>query len=289
LFQFGVLALARLLGRPSYYLNAMVSDCPVTGRSESTSGIAREALKMCAVVTTRDPISYAVLGEIAPGIDRHLVPDALFSWAPRFVNPADLLPRRADAAISFPEDPALFGRFDFERPYLAVSGGSLASWDQTRAVDTYLALVASLQRLDLPIVLVQTCRGDRFLEQVGAATNTPVLPVRTPILQGGAVLAGARAFISARYHPSILASLGGTPLVLMQGNSFKNEGLRQWIGHGEETVYPAHPDEKQISAIVQATGSAIDAGDDLRRSIRARACDLGQRTSALQDLLGAAA
>jgi hypothetical protein len=285
LFQFGMLALARRLGRPSSYVNAMVSDPPVGGRAAGTADIARRALEACEQVVVRDPISFDVLGEIAPGLPRHVLPDALFSWAPRLADPDELIPRQADAIVPFPEDPANFGRYDFDTPYIAVSGGSLAAWDQPAAVTTYLRLVRALQRLGLPVLLVQTCTGDRFLSEVGAQTDLPVLPVRTAILQGAAVLAKARAFVSGRYHPSVLARLGGTPVVMMQGNSFKNEGLLRWVGPPGAEVFPAHPSDAEIDTMVERAAQAIAMSDDERREGIRRSLELGDLARTLPELL----
>ena len=48
------------------------------------------------------------------------------------------------------------------------------------------------------------------------------LRVEVPILLGATVLANSKLFVSGRYHPSIMASLGGTPCIFLGSNSHKN-------------------------------------------------------------------
>ena len=84
---------------------------------------------------------------------------------------------------------------------------------------TYTNLVNKLKELNKEIYLVEVCEGDHFLRDVAKLTNTKLIPMDTPIIAAGKILANARIFISGRYHPAILASLGGTPCVFMSSNS----------------------------------------------------------------------
>ena len=208
LFQFGMLDSPREMGRPASYVNAMVSDPPATARSATTAAIARQALEGCDRVIVRDELSLEVLGAVAPGADGSVAPDALFSWAPRFTEPKNLLPSEPDALVSFPRTTRRLAAIDSTGPTSpsraahgrARPGASRKDLRQARhpapRPRTADAPGADLQRRPVPH------RGRSRDRSRG-------LPVRTPILQGGAILAGARVFISGRYHPSILATLGG--------------------------------------------------------------------------------
>lgn len=110
-------------------------------------------------------------------------------------------------------------------------GSSAAAWNPKRAKPHYEALTQALKKLGQPLVLVQTCEGDAFLEDVAKEAGVPFIPVNIPVMAGAAVLARAEVFVSGRWHPSIMATLGGTPCVFLGSNSHKTRSLQEQIGY----------------------------------------------------------
>jgi polysaccharide pyruvyl transferase WcaK-like protein len=77
------------------------------------------------------------------------------------------------------------------------------------------------------------------------------------------LLAGAALVLGGRYHTSISALSEGTPVILLPGNTFKNEGLGPMLGLELPVI-----SSDDVSGIVTEAGRLLDGGEELRRHIR---------------------
>jgi polysaccharide pyruvyl transferase WcaK-like protein len=84
----------------------------------------------------------------------------------------------------------------------------------------------------------------------------------------GAVLAHARLFISGRYHPSILASLGGTPCIFLGSHAHKMGSLSMVLEYERHREFDAFPDDAEIAEIISTAQKYLDGGETLRARIR---------------------
>ena len=57
LFLLAMIELGLRLKKPVFLVNSMISDCPLTGRNETTLAAARRLFAQCRAVTLRDPES----------------------------------------------------------------------------------------------------------------------------------------------------------------------------------------------------------------------------------------
>lgn len=247
-----LLKLAQEYGKETYLLNAMFSDCPKTGRNETMLKECRSILENCTKVTARDPLSYSYYKEHL-GSNVEYVPDALFTWT-KYQKYLPLATTHPKVFATFPEYGGKMWDYDFSRPYICLSGSSLAAWRQEEAQKAYTRLAFALKgwalKNDMQLYIMPTCSGDAFLEKVALATQCPLVPVTTNILGGMSILANARVFVSGRWHPSILASLGGTPCVFLGSNSHKTHAIQEMLGNERVKEYSAIPTAEDISMIV---------------------------------------
>lgn len=262
-----IMALAIRLGKKVFYANGMVSKPPVGDLSLETVEASRKVLEKC-VVALRDPHSVAVAHELMPSVSTRWFADALFTWK-------DALPFACDDYSYTDLRTALEGSGitppqALRRPYLVLSGSSLAAKSPDRAIDRYSALATALKTLGLEILLIPTCAGDRFLVDVARRTGLDILPVETPILAGATILAQARLMVSGRWHPSILASLGGVPALMLGSNSHKTETLLSMMQR-PFSEFSALPDDEQIEQIVALARADLAAGGDLRKHVSTQA------------------
>jgi polysaccharide pyruvyl transferase WcaK-like protein len=258
---------AQQLGKKVYLVNAMFSDCPTTGANLHTRKITNDLLKKCDLVCTRDMESLRYIKKNFEGVRAQFVPDALFTWLryaqeqPHLTNGRYCLPFRDEPDVNFEV-------FDFSKPYICVSGSSLAAWNQEEAYIAYLGLIKALKSaLDLAVYIVIPCAGDNFLKRVAEETDTPYVPQEVPILAAMSILSRASLYISGRFHPAILASLGGTPCVFMGSNSHKTESLQEMLGYEHIVEFGASPSQQDVSDIVKLSLEKIGQGDELRRKI----------------------
>jgi polysaccharide pyruvyl transferase WcaK-like protein len=270
LFQLMIIELAvSHFQKPVFFVNAMVSDCPVHGRNEETAKVAIGSLLKCQAVALRDFRSVELVKGINSRVNCTFVPDALFSWFGYLQNSQAQLPSNGDFFVPFPERDELFGRFSFHQPYICVGGSSLAAWNPSRAIPAYSVLVNRLKQLGIRTYLVQACGGDRFLHEVSVLTDEPMIPVSVPILTGGAILANARLLVSGRYHPSIMASLGGTPCIFLGSNSHKTRSLQEVLNYDSVREFPAIPSGEDCDQILTMARDALGSGERLRQHIQA--------------------
>lgn len=288
LFQLMIIELAvSYFQKPVFYFNAMISDCPVHGRNQEAAKVVADTLLKCEAVALRDFHSIRICREINDKVNCSFVPDALFSWFGYMQGSQSQLPTDGDFLIPFPERDQFFGRFDFHKPYICVGGSSLAAWKPDYAIGPYCKLVERLKTLGASMYLVETCTGDHFLREVSARTGVPIVPVNVPILMGGAILANSRLFVSGRYHPSILASLGGTPCIFLGSNSHKTRSLQEVLGYDEVKEFSAVPKQEEVDQILIKAKDLLEAGEKLRRRISAVSEQRSKETMQLLSLLQA--
>ena len=273
-----LLAMAELgfrLKKRVFFVNAMLSDCPVTGRNHHTVAAARRVLSQCDTVTLRDFESLEYAKETMPEIEPSFVPDSLFAWF-SFYQHGCAPPPNGDFVIPFPEEHRYLRKLDFSRPYICVGGGGLAAASPQDAVRSYTRLVQRIRGLGLPVYLTKNCGRDAFLDEVAERTGVGVVPATTSILMAGAILANARVFISGRYHPSILASLGGTPCIFLATTAHKMGSLPRLLGYPDTSAFSACPSDAEIDDIVARAQWSVASAEPLRHRIRSAAatrCD----------------
>lgn len=273
-----MLHLGQQMGKRTYVLNAMFSDCPKSGRNGETFGITMEMLRKCDAVSVRDPQSLEVLREGGIEANARFHPDALFTWSDHLPEWKRSIVGELSRLQPFGEEShELLPGLDFDRPYICLSGSSSAAWRQEEARVAYTRLARSLLGLGHQLLITPTCDGDSFLALVAQELGLPLLPLRTPIRLCAGVVGKAEAFVSGRFHPAILASDGGTPCVFMGSNSHKTLSLQRMLDYEDPFEFQAIPDDREIREITDRTAAAIAAnlrpriaGTVARRAAEAR-------------------
>lgn len=273
------------LGKKVYFVNAMFSDCTVSGKNKKTLKTSEEVLSKCTLVSVRDPYSQEYVKENIPKVNATFVPDALFTWG-KYID-REVLKHNINFALPLKKefDPQL-QNIDFARDYILISGNSLAIKNKEKAIDCYCRLTDYIKaKTNMQLILLEVCAGDRFLEKVGKTTGTPCIPVEIPVLYGLNILANARVYVSGRFHPSIMASLGGTPCVFQGSNSHKTESLGAMLGYESKGSYSAFPDASEIPLIYNDIEEKINLGNELRDKISDNCRKLAQNAEKIKDLL----
>jgi polysaccharide pyruvyl transferase WcaK-like protein len=268
LFLLAMIELGLRLKKPVFLVNSMISDCPTTGRNNRTLSVARSLLAQCRAVSLRDPESLEYVKSEIPEAKSCLIPDSLFAWFPVYENSGSRPPLNGDFLMPYPEKEEYWGKLDFSQPYICIGGGALAGSQPDRSVECYSRLVDEMSQLGYRVYLTENDSPDSFLRRVARDKNLGIVPVDAPILMCGAVLANARLFISGRYHPSILASLGGTPCIFLATHAHKMGSLSRLLEYGLDHQFSAFPDESEIARIISTAMNYLEQGDGLRAKIR---------------------
>jgi ADP-heptose:LPS heptosyltransferase len=176
-----------------------------------------------------------------PGTNSSLIPDSLFAWYPLYASENSRPPQNGDFLLPHPEKDEYWGKLDFSQPYICIGGGALAGSQPDRSVECYLRLVDAIRQLGYRVYLTENDSPDSFLQRVAREKNVGIVPVDAPIMLCGAVLAHARLFISGRYHPSIFASLGGTPCIFLASHAHKMGSLPRLLQYDLTREFDAFP------------------------------------------------
>jgi polysaccharide pyruvyl transferase WcaK-like protein len=255
------------LKKPVFLVNAMISDCPLTGRNETTLAAAKRLLAQCRAVALRDPESLEYVQKEIPEAKSCLIPDSLFAWFSLYANGSSYPPLNGDFLLPHPEKDEYWGKLDFSQPYICIGGGALVGSQPDRAVRCYARLVDEVSQLGYRVYLTENDLPDSFLQRVAREKDLGIVPVDAPILMCGSVLAHARLFISGRYHPSIFASLGGTPCIFLASHAHKMGSLSRVLEYDVHRQFNAFPDDSEIAEIVSTARQYLEQGESLRARI----------------------
>lgn len=278
---------AQKLGKKVYFLNGMLSDDPYSLPNQKTIQLVNDIFQKSTVIGVREFYSYKYAEKNFPNINLKYFPDALFSWYDIVNDGFDIPDGKYILGMSNATNDS-FNNFDFTKPYVCISGSSsagLATKDETKLVNTYIKLVEKVKhKMKLNTYLVEVCEGDEFLRKVSEKTNTPLIPKDTPIVAAAKILSKAEVYISGRYHPSIMASLGGTPCVFMSSNSHKTKSIQEILEYPEVSEFSVLPSNKEIDEIVDL---AINRASDkmFRKKIKKRCRILSKQTIKQKEVL----
>lgn len=268
LFLLAMIELGIRLKKPVFLVNSMISDCPLTGRNGATLAAAKKLLAQCRAVSLRDPESLEYVQREMPETNASFIPDSLFAWFPLYVDGSSHPPLNGDFLLPHPEKDEYWGKLDFSEPYICIGGGALVASQPEKSVRCYGRLVDEIKQLGYRVYLVENDLPDSFLQRVASEKGLGIVPADVPILSGGAVLAHARLFISGRYHPSIFASLGGTPCIFLCSHAHKMGSLSRVLQYDVNRQFSAFPSDSDIAEILSTARSYLDEGETLRARIR---------------------
>jgi polysaccharide pyruvyl transferase WcaK-like protein len=268
LFLLAMIELGIRLKKPVFLVNSMISDCPLTGRNDTTLAAARRLLAQCRAVSLRDHESLGYVQREMPETNASFIPDSLFSWFSHYANGSSYPPLNGDFLLPHPEKDEYWGKLDFSQPYICIGGGALAASHPDRSVQCYARLVEAIRQLGYCVYLTENDLPDSFLQRVAREKNVGIIPANAPIHLCGAVLAHARLFISGRYHPSIFASLGGTPCIFLGSHAHKMGSLSGVLEYEVHRQFSGFPSDADVAEIVSMARKYLDQGETLRAKIR---------------------
>lgn len=222
---------AKKLGKPVFLVNCLLSYAGDTTDADrlAIDEVGR-TLAQCDAVCYRDPASLALHQELYPDVPASWLPDALFAWAAHVQD----APRRSSGFS--PESEGLplpvLRLLTSGQPYVVLSGTSRFGIETEVLRETVGALQKHLAEQGVSVVFAGTDKPDRRLAEALTDLGIHHVAPHVPLAAAVRLLHDATAMISGRYHPSILASLGGTPFLLMESNSHKTRSLLDVVDNG---------------------------------------------------------
>lgn len=279
---------AQKLGKKVYFTNAMLSDSPTSAHNDNALQCAYNVLKKCELVTVREKYSYEYAKKYMPELNPVIIPDALFTWYNRINDGFKVENGRYFMDHRLESDEA-YENLDFTKPYICISGSSVsgAYSDKKPIIDRFIYLVKETKKKfpGFSVYIVETCEGDAFILDVAKETNTPVVGMCTPLLASAKILANASLYITGRYHPCIMSSLGGTPCVMMSSNSHKTISIQEVLEYDDPHEYPFLFSKEECADMLGRGKAYIEAGQHMRDKIQSRAKQLSDEAAKLMDYI----
>jgi len=275
------------LNKKVYFMNAMFSDMPGSQRNQNTLNMVNDLLSRCEVVVARESTSFDYIKKNLPSVKAFLKPDALFTWYNLINDGHRVTNGKYYLAHSSEFDQSYYNQ-DFTKPYILVAGSSsrLLGGNQKNAIIAYSKFINKLKAIYKGYVyLIQPCEGDDFLKEVEKITSTPLIALETPLLAAAKMLANAQVFVSGRYHPAIMASMGGTPCVFMSSNSHKTLSLQELLLYPNIKEYNVIPNDEDIDQMIGIVMQYVDNQYEIRDKIKNRAYELYNEARTMLDLI----
>lgn len=266
-----LLEIAKKFKKKIAILNTMISDPSNGKRDKEMVEYLINTAEKCDLIVLRDYESVNVLNELVKDVNTAMIPDLLFYRFNDFSCEAIMnnLPNNGNYLLPANEsDDKYFDKLNFDCDYICITGGAQITKRSRNAVESYCYLVNILKDIDIPIYLIPTCSGDKFLYQVSDKAGVPIIPSNIPAFAGGLILANAKLFISARYHPSILASFGGTPTIFIEADSHKMSSLQPLLGYPDIRLFSAPPSEAECEEIYKLAKTYLSDYEIMSRSIK---------------------
>lgn len=274
------------LDKKVYFTNAMFSDGTSSSQNKKVIKMVNNILEKCEFVSVREKESYTYAMKNMIGINPVIIPDALFTWY-KYVN-SDF--KITDGKYFLDYRVAwnrAYKELSFSLPYICITGSSISGVVDKKIVNInrFVKLIQKLQKKcpNFNIFIVEACDGDEYMIDVAKKADVLVIGLNTPILASAKILANAAVYITGRYHPAIMASLGGTPCVFMGSNSHKTHSLQHLLEYDEIKEYPFDFTEDICDQIIKDAVDKIGKGIDLREKIKNRAYQLSLEAEGLAD------
>ncbi|AEN06203.1 polysaccharide pyruvyl transferase family protein [Halolamina sp.] len=227
-------------------------------------------------VVFREPRSAAACAPFLPGdADDYLGADAAFLYRP--IDDADAWTRVVGREGYHSVWPDSAAGFDPTEPYVCVGGSSIYNRPdrpQYDPVPAFESLVRRIEREVAPVVLTASCGTDaRIMRPVAERSDRPLIGPRTPVTQAIDVLGNAAAYVGGRWHPSVYAATGGTPVVTLTANTYKTAGIVEHLELDAPT-FDALSLHEEVNSIVDLVSEYVDRGDELRGRLDSRVEEL---------------
>lgn len=266
-----IMAIANRLGKKTILLNSILSIPTYQETDNEVIDAVHYSLRNCATILYRDAISLDLHNSLFPDIPASWVPDALFNWS-LSVPSIDSLQNGLFSPYSERLDPLLQNFLGSGNPYVLISGASgLREAVSQQMIDLSIDLIDQLRINGFEPILVSTDAHDEWLAIPAKRTGSFFVEANIPLCSGMLLFSNASAFISGRYHPSIIAANLGVPSVYMESNSHKTQSLQTTMNISNPKVFSFFSSDTEMPSMIDASIKAAKSSDEVRKMTKNQA------------------
>lgn len=172
------------------------------------------------------------------------------------------------------------GAFDPQIPYVCIGGGSVYFRGLRTDFDPvpgFVRLSRALRESVGQVLLTASSAKDlSILEPVAEELDLPLAGPTLPIQQAVNLMGNARLYIGARWHPSIFAHRGGTPVIALSRHTPKMDAFLRQADMPPSDLDP-FAIENQFDDIIAGVKANLHAGEGHREQLRRGAAQLAEK------------
>lgn len=230
----------------------------------SLRALADEVYPMFDDVVFRDTVSVEHCRPIREG---RYCPDTAFLFEPLRRSEWEKVTGRPGYFDVWPD----VACFDPARPYLCMGGSSLfyCEGEPLKIVNGYAELIRQVKTVyaGQVVLTVSDIVDQAVMRPLARMFNLPLIALQTPVQQAVDIVGNADAYIGGRWHPSIFALRGGTPVIPLSSKTFKMRALVKMAGIDFDVPDALNLAEAE-DRILHQLSLYIDQGDALRHKLR---------------------
>ncbi len=267
----------------AYLAREFDTDCALVNHTADVHDpvvreIVAEVYPRLTDVVFREPFSADACAPFLPeDADRYRGADAAFTYDP--VADREAWERVVSREGYFDAYPDSARDFDPSEPYVCVGGSSIYNRPDRPEYGpepAFAELCRRIEREVAPVVLAASCDSDaEIFRPVADDLDVPLIGPATPVRQAIDVLGEAAGYVGGRWHPSIYALTGGTPVVTLTANTYKTAALVEQVGLDGPT-FDALSLEGATDRIVTLLSEYVDR-EGLEERLQGRADELAAR------------
>lgn len=161
-------------------------------------------------------------------------------------------------------------QFDPAKPYLCIGGSSIYPYikEKIDPVEGFTHLINYIISIysNQVVLTVSDGQDQKMFRTLAEKFKLPLIGLSTPIQQIVDILGNAEAYIGGRWHPSIFALRGGTPIIPISSSTFKMKALAEMSGLSAK-IFDALDLEREKKEIGQQLLNYLEQGNTLRNKI----------------------
>ncbi len=234
--------------------------------------MAKNVYPMLDDVVFREPTSAEQCKDFVTGF---VAADTGFAFEPSSQKAWAEVASKPGYFHSYPENT---GEFNPKEPYVCVGGSSIYYRKDRPNYDPVAGFTKLCEALleQSQVVLTASAQADLpIFEPIARKLNLPLIRPETSPQQAVDLLAHSTAYIGGRWHSSIFAFLGGTPVVPLGAHTFKVDSLFKQM-EIEVQPFEALDLERECDGIISLLNNYLAQGPALRNTLRSRAKVLGE-------------
>jgi polysaccharide pyruvyl transferase WcaK-like protein len=200
-------------------------------------------------------------------------------WKGRYAADSAFLfePAERGAWISHTSRPTYFdvwpdeASFNPAHPYICIGGSSIYSFNghPTEIIEGFITLVSHLQKVypGQVVLTASDIKDQTLFRPVAKTLRLPLVGLSTPVQQAVDIVGNAQAYVGGRWHPSIFALRGGTPVIPLSSKTFKMQALIAMSGL-PTTTFDSLDLAGEKEDIGHALNGFVSQGEGLRKTLR---------------------